>query len=53
MYVGDGASNELAGAATVGMRAVQLRTGAATQHHWDGESISALREVVPLVLGAI
>lgn len=53
VYVGDGASNELAGATTVGMRAVQLRTGAAEKHHWEGESISALGEVVPLVLGAI
>lgn len=52
VYVGDGASDELAGATTVGMRAVQLRTGAAEQHHWGGESISALGEVVPLVLGA-
>lgn len=53
LYVGDGASNELAGATTVGMRAVQLLTGAAEQHHWEGESISALREIVPFVLGAI
>jgi putative hydrolase of the HAD superfamily len=47
VYVGDGADDELAGAAGVGMRPILLRTQ--SQRDWDGEAIDRLPEVVELV----
>ncbi|HET6876498.1 MAG TPA: HAD family hydrolase [Jatrophihabitans sp.] len=55
-YVGDGGSNELAGAQSLGMRAVHLAVpeelgGLVYGKHesWDGETIPSLREVLALV----
>jgi putative hydrolase of the HAD superfamily len=56
LYVGDGGSNELTGAAAFGMRAVLIAdAGWATGHrfdsdNWHGESIADLSEV-PALLG--
>lgn len=60
LYVGDGGSRELTGAAAVGMRPVMIRTpyeeGDAVHRvdgeDWDGERVSALGEVLELVEGA-
>lgn len=56
LYVGDGGSNELAGARSVGMRAVHLdveaeRGGPVYGRHasWDGEVITSLTDVLALV----
>jgi putative hydrolase of the HAD superfamily len=56
LYVGDGGSDELAGARRIGMRAVHLAIPAETaalvyDRHlsWDGETITALPEVLDLV----
>jgi putative hydrolase of the HAD superfamily len=56
LYVGDGGSNELAGARAVGMRAVFLDVAAEAgspvyERHasWDGESVSSLGAVLGLV----
>jgi putative hydrolase of the HAD superfamily len=56
LYVGDGGSNELAGARAVGMRPVHLavegEAGSVVygRHDtWDGETINALAQVVELV----
>ncbi len=55
LYVGDGGSNELAGARAVGMRPVHLAVpeesgGVVYGRHagWDGESVGALPEVLDL-----
>ena len=45
VFVGDGHSGELAGAETVGMRAIQI----GSYHPWTGERIEDLREVLELV----
>jgi putative hydrolase of the HAD superfamily len=58
LFVGDGGSAELTGAARVGMHAVQLRdphedptTGARLgREPWSGPSITTLSDVIPLVL---
>jgi len=52
LYVGDGASDELEGAAALGMRAVQLRSGDTDARPWPGEWISSLSDVVGLTAGA-
>ena len=56
LYVGDGGSNELAGARSVGMRAVHLSIeaeagGPVYEKHtrWDGEVVSSLSAVLALV----
>jgi putative hydrolase of the HAD superfamily len=56
LYVGDGGSDELAGARAVGMRAVHLNVAAESggvvygRHDaWDGETISSLQQVVGLL----
>lgn len=56
LYVGDGGSNELAGARAVGMRAVHLAVpdeAAALVYgrhlHWDGEVVNSLAGVLALV----
>jgi putative hydrolase of the HAD superfamily len=56
LYVGDGGSNELAGARAVGMRAVHLAVpdeAAALVYgrhlQWDGEVVNSLAGVLPLV----
>ena len=56
LYIGDGGSDELAGARAVGMRPVHLRIPAEQEsvvydRHvgWDGESITALPEVLTLL----
>jgi putative hydrolase of the HAD superfamily len=55
LYVGDGGSNELTGAAAFGMRAVLIADeGWATGHRfdsddWHGESIADLSEVPSLI----
>jgi putative hydrolase of the HAD superfamily len=56
LYVGDGGSNELAGARDVGMRAVHLaieaeQGGVVYGRHraWDGETITALPQVLDLL----
>ena len=43
LYIGDGASDELAGATAVGMTAVQLRTDPAPP--WHGQVIASLSDV--------
>ncbi len=45
IFVGDGANDELAGAETVGMRAVQI----GASQPWDGERISTIPEVLELL----
>ena len=45
VFVGDGHSGELPGAAALGMRAIQI----GTYHAWDGERIAAIPEVLDLV----
>jgi putative hydrolase of the HAD superfamily len=49
LYVGDGGSNELAGAEAVGMRAVLLRPGDTEPSDWTGEAVTTLAEIVRLV----
>jgi putative hydrolase of the HAD superfamily len=56
IYVGDGGSNELTGAETFGMRAVQIRGPEFARAHtydaevdWDGEVIHALPEVLAII----
>lgn len=49
LYVGDGGSDELAGAEAVGMRAVLLRPGDTEPSHWSGEAVTTLAEIVRLV----
>ncbi len=56
LYVGDGASQELAGAKKVGMHPVMIKSAAETadvhrvhEEQWDGTSISSLTEVLALV----
>jgi putative hydrolase of the HAD superfamily len=56
MYVGDGGSNELAGARSLGMRAVHLDVAAEAgspvyEKHgrWDGEVITSLSAVLSLI----
>ena len=56
LYVGDGGSDELAGARGVGMRAVHLAVVAEAggivygRHaNWDGETIAALADVLALI----
>lgn len=55
LYVGDGGSNELVGARSLGMRAVHLAVpeesgGLVYGKHdsWDGETVASLREVLAL-----
>jgi putative hydrolase of the HAD superfamily len=58
LYVGDGSSRELTGAAQVGMSPVLIRTlheatydpDRVDEDSWEGRPISALSEVIPLVL---
>jgi HAD superfamily hydrolase (TIGR01509 family) len=45
IFVGDGHSDELPGAAAVGMRAIQI----GSYHSWEGERIGDLRELLALV----
>jgi len=59
LYVGDGAHGELSGAASVGMRAVLIKTpeeSAAAydseRTSWNGEAINALSELPDLIAGA-
>ena len=59
VYVGDGGDHELTGAASVGMRAVLVRTpderAAAYDSErvsWPGEAINALSELPGLIIGA-
>jgi putative hydrolase of the HAD superfamily len=49
LYVGDGNSDELNGAVSGGMRAVQLRPGDTDAPTWDGPGIPSLAVVVELV----
>jgi len=57
LYVGDGGSRELTGAASVGMTAVQLRTGAAGQDapfqddadDWRGPAVTSLSDVLVFI----
>jgi putative hydrolase of the HAD superfamily len=56
LYVGDGGSRELTGAAAVGIPAVRLATPDLTRHltfqadtNWAGPTIDTLRDVLPLV----
>jgi putative hydrolase of the HAD superfamily len=57
LYVGDGGSRELTGAAAVGMRAVMIRvpyevsdaTHRVEGEEWEGETVSALGEVVGIL----
>lgn len=56
LYVGDGGSNELVGARSLGMRAVHLavpeeRGGLVYGKHqsWDGEAVASLRDILTLV----
>jgi putative hydrolase of the HAD superfamily len=49
LYVGDGESDELNGAVSVGMRAVQLRPGDSVAPLWQGAWVAALSFVVELV----
>ncbi len=49
LYIGDGNSDELNGAVSAGMRAVQLRPGDTDAPTWDGPGIPALAEVIELV----
>ena len=56
VYVGDGGSNELAGARAVGMRAIHLDVAAEADSpvyekhtRWDGETVSSLTAVLALV----
>jgi len=48
LYIGDGASDELAGATAIGMTAVKLGTDAASVP-WTGRSIASLSDVAGLV----
>ncbi|GAA2521061.1 HAD family hydrolase [Pilimelia columellifera] len=59
LYVGDGGSRELTGAAAVGMRAVRLTAPDLAGHlvfdadeQFDGPSVNALSEVLPMASGA-
>ena len=49
LYVGDGNSDELNGAVSAGMRAVQLRPGDTDAPPWEGTQIAALGAAVELV----
>jgi len=49
LYVGDGNSDELNGATSVGMRAVQLRPGDTDAPAWNGPGIPVLTAVLDLV----
>ena len=57
LYIGDGSSNELEGAAQVGMYAVLIQVPDTeinnpyrnTTLDWDGPTISSLKEVIPLL----
>lgn len=57
IYVGDGSSTELTGARAAGMRAVLIRDPGETddthylkrEDDWDGDRISYLREVLPIL----
>jgi putative hydrolase of the HAD superfamily len=55
MYIGDGGSSELTGAAAVGLRPVLLRAPGETYHRydaesdWDGEAIEGLEHVLGLL----
>jgi putative hydrolase of the HAD superfamily len=51
IFVGDGGSDELAGAARVGMRPVRVRVTHEDlrRHSWDGETITTLAKVLDLV----
>ncbi len=56
LYVGDGGSQELAGALSVGMQPVLIRLDADSierhlinREHWDGPAVCSLREVLTIV----
>lgn len=51
VYVGDGGSDELAGATRVGMRAVRIHLTFEEDRElaWDGETITTLSELLPLL----
>src|SRR5664279_1518197 len=49
LYIGDGNSDELNGAVSAGMRAVQLRPGDTDAPLWDGAWIGSLSDTVGLV----
>ncbi|HEY7660919.1 MAG TPA: HAD-IA family hydrolase [Actinomycetota bacterium] len=58
LYVGDGSYGELSGAEAVGMRAVLIRDPdeqaemlRPEAESWEGESVSDLREILPLLEG--
>ena len=59
LYVGDGGSQELTGAAAVGMTAVRLAAPDLGGHlvfgadiGWAGASVESLEEIVPMVAAA-
>jgi putative hydrolase of the HAD superfamily len=58
LYVGDGSSNELAGAVQVGMTAVMIRDGQGeepillpriSKYDWQGEMVDSLAKVIDLI----
>jgi putative hydrolase of the HAD superfamily len=56
LYIGDGSSQELTGASQVGMHPVLIRLDAdstdfhmVNREHWEGPSVSSLREILTLV----
>ena len=49
LFVGDGANDELAGAARAGLRPVLLDRPSGHAPDWDGERIAALVDLVPLL----
>lgn len=51
VYVGDGADQELAAAAALGMQAVRTREHADTDPGWPGPTIAHLAELAPLLDG--
>ncbi len=52
VYVGDGADQELDGAAVLGMRVVQTREYRTSNPFWTGETIKSITELVPLLAGS-
>ncbi len=57
LFVGDGGSHELSGAAVAGLRPIQLRPAAGAddpdlrREQWPGPTIGHLRELIPLLSG--
>lgn len=49
VYIGDGADNELVGAAALGMRVIQTCEYVAAHPGWTGEQISSIADLVDLV----